>query len=72
MVKNREFRRFTVSINFEDFEALSAIKQQEERSMSWVIGQAIKVYLASRPRQLELPIFRETEGRRKKKRTEST
>lgn len=38
-------RRLTISLERRDYDDLLAVSQQEERSLSWLIGRALKLYL---------------------------
>lgn len=59
-------RRLTISLDEEDYAALQTIAETDDRSMSWVIGQAVKQYLDTvadarpdllpRERQIQLPL----------------
>ena len=50
-------RRLTVSLERTDYEALLTVAEQEERSLSWLIGRALKMYLQEHAvaEQLTLP-----------------
>jgi hypothetical protein len=47
--------RLTISLNGPDYEALSVYAEAQERSLSWVIAQAVKRFLASEQPQEQLP-----------------
>lgn len=38
-------RRLTISLEQSDYEALLLVAEEEERSLSWLIGRALKLYL---------------------------
>lgn len=38
-------RRLTISLDTPDYAELTTIADQEDRSLSWVVSQAVKVYL---------------------------
>ncbi len=48
--------RLTISLDEEDHRKLTTLRQLEDRSLSWLINQAVKEYLRKQPlgKQLEL------------------
>ena len=41
-------KRLTISLNEDDHEALSKMAEVEERSLSWVVNQAVKHFLSGK------------------------
>lgn len=42
--------RITVGLEKPDYDALTAVAEQEDRSLSWLVAQAVKSYLRERDR----------------------
>lgn len=55
-------RRLTISLDDRDYEQVSRLAQIEERSLSWVIGRAVKTYLETRKVAEQQNLF-QREGR---------
>lgn len=42
---NTEKRRLTISLDIADYEEVERLAERDDRSLSWVIGEAVKCYL---------------------------
>lgn len=51
-------RRLTISLELESYQQLNSISESEDRSLSWLIGLAVRDFLRrhSSEQQLELPL----------------
>lgn len=50
--------RITVGLEKPQYEALAALAEEEQRSLSWMAAQAVKQFLESRERQYPLEFER--------------
>lgn len=59
-VKPKKPRRLTISLDPGDYGQLVELAERDQRSLSWVIGQAVREFLDRHPapKQLELPVKR--------------
>lgn len=56
MPSNPRKFRITVSLEERDYEALTTLADREERSLSWLVAQAVKRYLENRDEGLQYPL----------------
>lgn len=56
--------RITVSLDSRDYDGLVDLSAREERSLSWLVAQAVKQYLSVREEDLQYQIhFQQERGR---------
>lgn len=56
--------RITVGLEPRDYDGLVDLAAREERSLSWLVAQAVRQYLAAREDHLQYQIHFQGEGRR--------
>lgn len=56
--------RITVGLEQHDYDALADVAEKEERSLSWLVAQAVKLYLKDREQSFQFPLRLGTEERR--------
>ncbi len=60
--------RLTITMDEDDYEQVSRLAHAEERSLSWVIGKAVKEFLRERRLLEQRPLFDASVGERRRPR----